>query len=388
MRSAMLLSNSFRPDPRVLKEARGLAQRGHQVSIISWDRAKELPPAETPYPGVEVVRIQSVPSSYGIGARQATRLLRFWLAALPILDRIKPDIVHCHDFDTLPAGLFWGKVHGRSVIYDAHEYYADLVRPRLKGVTGRLLYRWITHAESLGARLSTAVITVDEILADSYRKQERPVVVIGHYPEKSMALQATPTFTHPELRLAYVGRLSSDRGILTYVELLRRLREAGIPARLVLAGVFTPPSEEAALRTALAGLEAAVDFHGWLSYADVAPLLQSCDIGLCILDPLERYIRALPVKLFEYMACGLPVITSSFPAIAEIVEQAGCGALVDPTNCLDAALQIVVNWWEHPEEARRLGENGRQAVLNSYNWESLLDGLDGLYRSLVNRSAG
>jgi glycosyltransferase involved in cell wall biosynthesis len=382
---AMLLSNGFRPDPRVLKEAKGLAQRGHQVSIICWDRANEMPPTDTPYPGVEVIRIQSIPSSYGLGARQATRLVRFWLATLPILNRTKPDLVHCHDFDTLPAGLLWGKTHRRPVIYDAHEYYANLVQPRLKGKTGRLLYRFINRAESLGAQLSTAIITVDETLAAAYLKRNRKVVIIGHYPEQQLASHAAPVFTRPELRLVYVGRLSSDRGILTYVELLRRIRAAGIPARLILAGVFSPPSEQATFQASIAGMEGALDVLGWLSYEEIPSLLQSCDIGLCVLHPVERYIKALPVKLFEYMACGLPVIVSNFPAVAGIVDQAGCGALVDPTRAVEDAFQIVQAWWKYPEIARRLGENGRQAVLKEYNWESLLDRLDDLYRSITNR---
>ncbi len=384
----MLLSNSFRPDPRVLKEARGLAQRGHTVSIIAWDRAGELPLTETPYSAVDVIRIQSVPSSYGIGARQIGRLLRFWLAALPLLDQLKPDVVHCHDFDTLPAGLLWGKLHRVPVIYDAHEYYADLVKPRLRGGSGRLLYRWITRLESFAARRSTAIVTVDETLASSYFHLHKPLVVIGHYPERSMALQPAPIFTHPELRLVYIGRLSCDRGILTYAGLLRRLREAGIPARLVLAGAFTPPSEEAALRTALAGIENAVEFAGWVSYAAVPDLLRSCDVALCILDPIERYVKALPVKLFEYMACGLPVIASNFPGIAQIITGVSCGALVNPLDGVDDAFDQVMDWRAHPERARLLGENGRQAVLNRYNWESLLDELDDLYRSLARRSAG
>ena len=378
----MLLSNGFRPDPRVLKEAKGLAGRGHLVSIICWDRANELAPYESPCTGVEVIRVQGIRSTYGLGARQVTRLLRFWLAAIPILNKIKPDIVHCHDFDTLPAGLWWGKAHHKPVIYDAHEHYADLVKPRLKGLSGRRLYRWITRAELMGARLSSAIITVDEILADNFLKQNKNVVIIGHYPEISMAREAAPVLTHPDLRLVYVGRLSSDRGILTYIDLARGLRQLGIPAHLTLAGIFTPPSEQALLQASLLGIEDAIDLPGWLPYERIPALLQSCDIALCVLSPEERYVKALPVKLFEYMACGLPVIASNFPAIARIVDNVQCGALVEPQLGTQNIIRIVEDWWKNPDDARRLGENGRQAVLSQYNWESLVNRLDDLYQSI------
>ena len=379
----MLLSNSFRPDPRVLKEAKGLAGRDHQVSIICWDRANELAPYESPCSGVEVIRVQGIPSTYGLGASQVTRLLRFWLAAFLILNEKKPDIVHCHDFDTLPAGLLWGKFHHKPVIYDAHEHYADLVKPRLKGFTGRILYRWITRTELMGARISSAIITVDEILADIFLKQNKNVVIIGHYPEISMAREAAPVLRHPELRLVYVGRLSSDRGILTYTDLVRGLRQLGIPARLTLAGVFTPPPEQTLLLASLQGIEDAIDLIGWLPYEHIPALLQSCDIALCVLSPEERYVNALPVKLFEYMACGLPVIASNFPTIASIVGNVQCGALVEPQLGTQNIIRIVEDWWKNPDEARRLGENGRQAVLSRYNWERLVNRLDDLYQSII-----
>jgi glycosyltransferase involved in cell wall biosynthesis len=255
----------------------------------------------------------------------------------------------------------------------------------LKGKSGHLLYRLITRAESIGARLSTAIITVDELLAAGYRKQNDSVIIIGHYPEKSMAQDAPSVFTHSELRFVYVGRLSVDRGILAYTDLLRQVKRAGLPARLILAGVFTPPAEEDLLRASLAGIEDAVEIFGWLPYEQVPALLQTCDIGLCILNPEERYIRALPVKLFEYMACGLPVIASNFPAIASIVGAVRCGALVEPQSSTDGIVQTVCEWWSNPQTPRHLGENGRQAVLNQYNWETLVNRLDDLYYSVLNQ---
>jgi len=235
----------------------------------------------------------------------------------------------------------------------------------------------------MGARISSAIITVDEILADIFLKQNKNVVIIGHYPEISMAREAAPVLRHPELRLVYVGRLSSDRGILTYTDLVRGLRQLGIPARLTLAGVFTPPSEQTLLLASLQGIEDAIDLIGWLPYEHIPALLQSCDIALCVLSPEERYVNALPVKLFEYMACGLPVIASNFPTIASIVGNVQCGALVEPQLGTQNIIRIVEDWWKNPDEARRLGENGRQAVLSRYNWERLVNRLDDLYQSII-----
>ncbi len=378
----MLLSNPFRPDPRVLKEAKSLVDLGYRVTVICWDRAAEMEPEETLDSGVHIIRVQNVPSAYGIGTRQLLRLPRFWLATLPILNRFQPDLVHCHDFDTLPAGLLWGGLHCCPVIYDAHEYYADLCKPRLRGVGGALLYQLIRISERIGAHMASAVVTVDERLGAAYRRVNRRVVIIGHYPNRALATEATPVFTRPDLTLLYIGRLSVDRGLLFYADLLRYLREQGIPAHLRLAGAFTPPDEEQRLREYCQGLEDALDILGWIHYNQVPALLHSADVGLAILQPKPRYVEALPVKLFEYMAAGLPIVASDFPPIAKVFNDARCGALVDPFD-LHAAATFIRHWWEHPDEARVAGENGRRAVLQKYNWETMTQRLNDLYVSLA-----
>jgi glycosyltransferase involved in cell wall biosynthesis len=143
----MLLSNPFRPDTRVLKEAESLQSMGYIVTIL-FGIVKQLTLGKFPS-GVHIIRFQNVPSSYGIGSRQLSRLTRFWSAVIPILNRLRPDLVHCHDFDTLPVGLLWGRLHKLPVVYDAHEYYAELVRPRLRHHRC-LIYHFIRVPESIG----------------------------------------------------------------------------------------------------------------------------------------------------------------------------------------------------------------------------------------------
>jgi glycosyltransferase involved in cell wall biosynthesis len=377
----MLLSNPFRPDPRVLKEALALAGRGHRLSIICWDRQAEHPARASLAGGaIEIFRVNSVPSSYGIGAAQLLRLPRFWLKALALLDELQPDILHCHDFDTLPAGLLWGKPRRRPVIYDAHEYYADLCRPRLPGLPGRLLYQAIRLGERMGAHLADAVVTVDQTLAAFYRRNNRRVLILGHTPPRLTAEIPSSALTRPELRLLYSGRLSVDRGLLTYAEILRGLLAAGLPAKLVLAGVFTPAAEETRFRERLSGIEQAVEYLGWVDYDQIPALTRQADIGLALLLPEPRYIAALPVKLFEYMAAGLPILASDFPPIQAVFRQAQFGELVHPAAGPARAVEIIKTWWADPSAARALGENGRRAILERYNWENEIDPLHQLYR--------
>ena len=77
----MILSNPFRPDPRVDQEAKTLSAQGHQVTVICWDRHGELARQET-RDGFGIVRIQNVNAGYGTGWRLAPQIPRFWRQAV------------------------------------------------------------------------------------------------------------------------------------------------------------------------------------------------------------------------------------------------------------------------------------------------------------------
>jgi glycosyltransferase involved in cell wall biosynthesis len=383
MQIVMLLSNAFRPDPRVLKEAQILVEAGFDITIICWDRLSEYPSKEILSSGVKIIRIQNVISAYGVGARQIFYLLRFWYAAYHLLAGLKPNLIHCHDFDTLPCGLVWSKLHCIPIIYDAHEYYAELVRPRLSGLSGKLIYFIIRNTEKYAAKLCSAVITVDETLLKFYSQFNKNILVIGHYPRKHLADTYNPIFNRSELILLYSGRISVDRGSLLYIELLRDLIGLNIPTRLLFAGIFTPAIEEELIIQHSNNIENSIDYLGWIPYQQMQAIYRSADIGLCILQPEPRYIAAVPVKLFEYMASGLPVIASNFPAISSIIFETKCGIVVDPLSQPSIIAEIIKNWWISPSIPRSIGENGRLAVLSKYNWENQSEKLSMVYHRFL-----
>jgi len=380
---AMLLSNPFRPDPRVLKEAESLRKSGYDVTILCWDREADSASEETLPSGAKVIRIQNVRSHYGIGARQFSRLPRFWLALFPQLNRLKPDLVHCHDFDTLPAGLIWGRLNNKPVIYDAHEYYADLVKPRLHNMIGSVIYHLLRFSEKLCVRLANGVITVDEILGAFFRQLNPRVIIVGHYPALQSFQTPSHVFTGDHLTLIYIGRLSTDRGLCIYLDILRHLLDKGIPARLILAGTFTPTKEGEDFWRSAHGQEKYIDWMGWITYEQIPGLLRSADVGLVILKPEPRYVAALPVKLFEYMAAGLPVLASNFPAVASVVKQVNCGALVDPEEDPVLIAEIIQKWWANPEVPRSMGREGFRAIRQRYNWDIIAEQIDHLYQEVL-----
>ena len=163
---------------------------------------------------------------------------------------------------------------------------------------------------------------------------------------------------------------------------LQRLAQRGIRPRLRLLGTWTHPAEEQAFLQSVAGIEDQVDAVGWVPFEQIAESLSSANIALAVLQPIPRYVAALPVKLFEYMACGLPVVISDFPAVRQVVAGSDCGILVDPAN-VEAVSQAIKALIIDPDLAQRLGQNGRTAFNTRYNWQVLEPILFRVYADLL-----
>jgi len=179
--------------------------------------------------------------------------------------------------------------------------------------------------------------------------------------------------------LIYVGGISEYRGakemVLAVGSLPRHLQ-----ARLQLAGDFNPIGFEEEL-TRVSGWER-VDFLGWQSREQVYKLFGRARIGLVVLHPLVNYLTSYPIKLFEYMGAGLPVIASDFPLWRQVVKGSECGLLVDPLN--PTAIAEAIQWLlEHPGEAEEMGKRGHEAVRERYNWDNEAKKLLVLYRSIT-----
>ncbi len=121
-----------------------------------------------------------------------------------------------------------------------------------------------------------------------------------------------------------------------------------------------------------------MSFLGRRTRDQVMADLGSARVGMVVLQPIPNYVNSLPVKMFEYMAAGIPVVASDFPLWKEIVSRANCGVTVDPREPtqIASAIECLV---EDADLARRMGANGRHAVETTYHWQHEWDRLRTLY---------
>jgi glycosyltransferase involved in cell wall biosynthesis len=184
---------------------------------------------------------------------------------------------------------------------------------------------------------------------------------VNNYPLVG-ELDATEPWSTKTREVCYVGNIAGLRGIREMVQAINLVSE---PAVLTLVGRFTEPVIESEVKT----------YKGWgrvtaLGVCDrqgVKAALDRAVAGLVTLHPAINYLDALPIKMFEYMAAGIPVIASNFPLWQKIVEDHDCGVCVDPLNprAIAAAIDLFL---ENRAYAETMGLNGALAVKNYFNW--------------------
>ena len=286
------------------------------------------------------------------------------------------DIFHLHDPELIPAGMAL-KRRGKMVIFDAHEDVPIqlLAKPYLNPFSRRMLSGAFAAYERYACSRFDGIVAATPFIRDKFFKINRRTVDVNNYP-LSTEFDGAAAWDGKRLQVCYVGSVAAMRGIR---ELVRACALLESNARLALAGQFSEAPLELEVHSYPGW--ARVDALGHLDRAGVRAVMAGSMAGLVTLHPERNYLDALPVKMFEYMAAGLPVIASSIPLWRDIVEGNRCGVCVDPFDpgAIAAAIDHFVL---HPELARELGRNGQRAIVEKYNWPVESDKLIAFYERL------
>lgn len=334
------------------KECVSLARAGYETYLVQRGGSYEKS-------GVQIVGFGEVT---GGRLRRMTQVAR---RAYETALAVDADIYHIHDPELLPWGLKLKK-KGKMVVFDSHERYTEQLRIK------PYLPKWfsVLIANLYGGYERHVLKRIDAAILPCTFNGENPFVglcrrttLISNSAILSEFFDRYSPYTpKKERQLCYVGGLTEERGITSSIRAAGRAN-----ARLALAGHFSPPEYEKQMR-AMPEFSCA-DYRGSLDRAGVATLLSESQIGLCALLNRGQYwkLDTFGIKVFEYMSMGLPVILSASAYNKKMVERYGFGLCVDPENVEEfvGAIQYLL---DHPEEARRMGENGRKAVKEEFNW--------------------
>lgn len=440
-RLTLVLPSTGEFDSRTYRIARGVAARGHHVTVLAR-LAPGLPALESHPEGYRIVRVQVDPIDglpLPVGVRRALLRTRRRPTVVPaaadaegpvplaptmrgrmpasVMARVRhqvaglrrivamalvvhsqkragrdvdrgADIYHSMAYMGVPVGLALARRHpGASVVYDARDIYVDAGNlARLPGAVRRA----VGSIERRWARRADQVITVNRPYAEVMARRwsiDQPMVVMNcsyqfRPPEpRERRFHQRLGIPTGERVVLYHGGFTPDRGI---EQLLDAIVE--VPgAALVLMG-YGPLRAMLEARAAIAPLHGRIHVMGAVAPAELLDWVACADVVAMPIQPSTLNHRlTTPNKLFEAMAAGVPVVASDLPGMADIVRDAGCGELCNPTSpsSIAAAIRRLL---ELPDAERAAyAARALAAAHGQYNWETQLGYLLGTYGRLTGR---
>jgi glycosyltransferase involved in cell wall biosynthesis len=360
MKKVCILTSAHSPyDDRIYeREAVSLSRAGYYVTIIApWDRS-ELTPER-----IQIIAVK----------KPASRVGRFMMNGKDIFIAAlsqKANIYHFHDPDLLPWMVGISAI-GKRVIYDVHEYNSKsiLTKAWLPASLRRTTAKGIEWLEGWASSKFAGVITVNPHMANLFLPYTANVESIANYP-LPWFVEGCARSGEPRVdRIIYVGGLNKERGYELIFEAMKLVRQRHLHAECFVIGQIDyseidpkyPKFEQNG--NSVDG----VTWGGILKLDHVPSSLLKARIGWIPWQWTPNNDQGTPVKLFEYMAAGQPVVASKLGFIAEIIEQTGCGLLVPPSNP-KAHADAICYLLDNPVVAAEMGERGRKAVHDRYNW--------------------
>lgn len=365
-------SNPISPDPRVEKTGRALIGAGYSVQALGWDRAGNLPGQET-LDGVPVYRL-SIRAEYGKGVGNLSQLLKWqwglwrWL----LRHHSEFDVIHACDFDTILPAIWMKTFFKKYVIYDIFDFYADHLR-----ATPVMIKNIIRRIDLWAIGRADALILVDDARVEQVTgSKPRITSIIYNSPEDLKEKYSKMNKSSGgNLRLAYIGLLQVERGLLQMLSVLNHHPEW----YLDLAGFGGDQERILSMVKNMSN----ICWHGRVSYQQAIHLSAEADVLFATYDPaIPNHKYSSPNKIYEAMMLGKPIIVAAGTNMDRMVAEAKCGCIV-PYGDIPAMEKTLQTLAADPVMVRKLGMNARKAYETRYDWALMSQRLIQLYQKVV-----
>ncbi|MDO9557595.1 MAG: glycosyltransferase family 4 protein [Coriobacteriia bacterium] len=358
----MLVTNDAVSDPRVNKEAEALSQAGYQVTVLAWDRTGEAPATEER--GDVTYERLGPRAPYGGGVRSLSYFRQYWSNAAERVAQLRPDLVHCHDLDTAPAGLRMLRSSYRPrLVLDMHELYRDSNMVPQRGVIGALARAAVRLIERRALKAADRILVANPGTIDYYASLgvADKVVLVENAPDADLFHPHERAEDEP-FTVGYFGQKRYPEAL----DMLMDVVHADPEMNALLMGGGT--AAEAIARRAVAMDR--IEVSGRFAYTDLPGLYGRCDVVYAVYDVVLGNVRTLfPVKVMEAMACGLPVVVASGTWIGDYVTVNRLGVAV-PADDPEALADALCTLRSDHDLRHAMGECGRRIVEEGLNWRA------------------
>ena len=319
MKILMLLSNPFMTDLRVYNEAKALIDEGHEVTVIVWDRRYEYTSKDV-VEGIKLVRLHNnflmkiLPNdlfrnpvwwrkSYRIGLKLYKNGFDF-------------DVVHCHDLDTLQAGVWLKKKLGCKLVYDAHEIFGYMI----EGNISQFVVNFVFRMEKKLVKSADYVITVNEPLKKYFKKITNvPITIVMNCKDIISERYKPPK--NKIFTISFITNLSKKRLLPEIIDMLGKTKNI----RCVIVGKKEDLKLYHEVEKTSAKYEN-VEFLGQIAFDRVIPETCKSNVVLCPLNPSAKLSKITTAnKQFDAMACGRPIICTKDTHPGDMTKELQCG---------------------------------------------------------------
>jgi glycosyltransferase involved in cell wall biosynthesis len=350
----------------------GLRKLGHEVGLIacSWDRFEKAD------------RFYNLHKSLGFRRQPhfiSSILLFIYL--IKVLPRY--DILYARDYHTVLIALIPRIIFNKRLVFEingiAHEEW------KLKGdsILNLVISTLIRKAEGLAVRYSDRIVSVTPQIASYLVRQfycpEDKVEVISNgvntrifHPiqDEASLLEWRRKFgiEREEKVVAFVGNLAPWQGVEYLVQLAPLLISTieNIKFMVIGNGILRKGLEAEVKRL---GVSRYFLFTGMVHYKQIPLYINIADIGVApFISKRNRKTGVSPLKVFEYMACGKPVVASRIEGM-EFVEAEGAGLLVEPEDLISLET-VLFELLKDPQKREGMGQRGLQIVQDRFSWDS------------------
>lgn len=365
-------------DSRVFyRECISLAKAGYQVYLICPCGKNEV---------TEGVRIINY-------LRWNSRLLRIMFSPLIIIPAFKKkaEIYHFHAVELIPIGILLKLLFRKRIIYDIHEDFPSMMLNKLyiPEILRKLVSKTIHWSEQISTRIFDGIVTADPGVLNAFpHVSSNRKIVFYNLPSLDIFKEMPSERLKKSYDIVYLGGMSERAGTFVLIKAIQHLVLSGLEPRVLLIGYFDNTESKEAIKKEILKLhlENYFELKGRVPHQQVPKLLSKSRIGVVPLQPIPKFLKNIPSKLFEYWACGLPTVASNLPPIRPFFKNRDYGFLVnstDPKAFADACCWLMKN----PEQATEMGRNAQKAVLKTLNCKAEGEKLARFYERILSSEA-
>ena len=269
----------------------------------------------------------------------------------------QPTIIQASDVRELVYSVILSLRTNARLIYDVHEETFEFIYEVVNqmSVTGRVKAYIYEAIEFIALRLCSAVYCVTKDIWSTIRAispQKEQVYMLHNYLPPKLVPQHCNHHQGNKLRLIYAGSVNTYRGVIETCEYIKTFNSETDQNPTVILDIYAPysrllkPYED----------DPNIQLMGTVGFSELLNLMSEYDVGTCLLLPIEKYKHSIPMKNFEYMAVGLPVITSNFGQCKKYITLAESGIMIDPRSY--DQFKAAILRLKDPAVRRKYGQNG------------------------------